>query len=186
MLFLTSQKLILASQQGYFPDLNRLIQSVSRFSRDNYTPPLPINSPPEAQEEERRKNTRIRHAHRQRETAKQRSILLLPRIQRIQRTASLIRVLIPKIFLSRNLRNQARRNSPSGGSLRSNKRVLPTFCSPIPRTRREGNPIDRIVKGTKWSRADHTPIDTLLQNLRGDLLVIFCVTCNLAPRYFFL
>ena len=28
------------------PDLNRLTQSVSRFSRDNYTPALPINSPP--------------------------------------------------------------------------------------------------------------------------------------------
>ena len=69
--------------------------------------------------------------------------------------------------------------------LRSNKRVLPTFCSPIPRTRRDGNPIDRIVKGTKWSRADQTPIGTLLQNLRGDLVVIFCVTCNLAPRPFF-
>ena len=49
--FLASQKLILASQQGYFPDLNRLTQSVSIFSKDNYTPALPINSPPEAYED---------------------------------------------------------------------------------------------------------------------------------------
>ena len=35
------------------------------------------------------------------------------------------------------------------------------------------------------SRADQTPIGTLLQNLRGDLLVIFCVTYNLAPQPFF-
>ena len=48
-----------------------------------------------------------------------------------------------------------------------------TFYSLIPGTRREGNLIARIVKGTKWSRADQTPIGTLLQNLRGDLLVIF-------------
>ena len=51
LLFLASQKLILASQQGYFPDLNRLTQSVFRFSRDDYTPALLINSPPEAYEE---------------------------------------------------------------------------------------------------------------------------------------
>ena len=38
-------------EQGYFPDLNKLIQSVSRFSRDDYTPAFPINSPPEAYEE---------------------------------------------------------------------------------------------------------------------------------------
>ena len=43
--------------------LNRLTQSVFRFSRDNYTPALPINSPPGAQgegppreDEERTKN----------------------------------------------------------------------------------------------------------------------------------
>ena len=41
----------LAARQGYFPDLNGLTQSVSIFLRDNYTPALPINSPPEAQEE---------------------------------------------------------------------------------------------------------------------------------------
>ena len=34
------------SQQGYFPDLNTLTKSVSRFSRDNYTLALPINNPP--------------------------------------------------------------------------------------------------------------------------------------------
>ena len=51
LLLLASQKLILASQQDYFPDLNRLTQSVFRFLRDNYTPALPINSPPEAQRE---------------------------------------------------------------------------------------------------------------------------------------
>ena len=32
-------------------DLNRLTQSVSRFLRDNYTPALPINSPPGVQGE---------------------------------------------------------------------------------------------------------------------------------------
>ena len=45
LLFLASQKLILASQQGYFPDLNRLTQSVFRFSKGNFTPAFPINSP---------------------------------------------------------------------------------------------------------------------------------------------
>ena len=54
MLFLASQKLILASQQGYFSVLNRLTQSVSRFSRDNYTPALPINSPLEVYERTQR------------------------------------------------------------------------------------------------------------------------------------
>ena len=51
LLFLASQKLILASRQGYFLDLNRLTQSIFRFSRDDYTPALLINSPPEAQGE---------------------------------------------------------------------------------------------------------------------------------------
>ena len=78
LLFLASQKLILASRQGYLPDLNRLTQSVSRFSRDNYTHALLINSPPEAYE------GIDTHAHRQRdsqrEAAKQRFIILLPRI----------------------------------------------------------------------------------------------------------
>ena len=50
LLFLDSQKLILASRQGYFPDLNRLAQSVFRLSRDNYTPTPSINSPPGAYE----------------------------------------------------------------------------------------------------------------------------------------
>ena len=54
LLFLTSQKLILASRQGYFPDLKRLTQSISRLSRDNYIPALPINSPPEAYEDTHR------------------------------------------------------------------------------------------------------------------------------------
>ena len=53
LLILASQKLILASQQGYFPNLNRLTQSVFRFSRNNYTLALPINSPPEAQREKK-------------------------------------------------------------------------------------------------------------------------------------
>ena len=87
MLFLASQKLILTSWQGYFPNLNRLTQSVSRLSRDNYTPAFPINSPPEVYEHTQRE--RLKEGE---ETAKQRSILLLPRIQR---TTSLIRVLIP-------------------------------------------------------------------------------------------
>ena len=100
MLLLASQKLILASQQGYFPDLNRLTQSVFKFSRDNYTPALSINSPPEAypgegrRDEERGRKRRI-NTRTEREAAKQRFILLLPRIQRIQIITSLIRVLIP-------------------------------------------------------------------------------------------
>jgi len=44
LLFLASQKLILASRRGYFPDVNRLTQSVFRFLRDNYTPALSINN----------------------------------------------------------------------------------------------------------------------------------------------
>ena len=135
---------MLASQQGYFPDLNRLIQSISRFSRDDYTPALPINSPPEAYEKTHAKKER---GNAQRETAKQRSILLLPRIQRIQRTASLIRVLIPNTFLSRNFRNQVRRNSPSGDSMRSNKRVLPTFFLWFPEPGEKGIPSIASSKG---------------------------------------
>ena len=60
-----------------------------------------------------------------------------------------------------------------GGLLRSSKRVLPILYSLIPGTRREGNLIAHIVKGTKWSRADQTLIGTFSQNLWGDLLVIF-------------
>ena len=95
--FLPSQKPILALQQGYFPDLKRLTQSVFRFSRDNYTPALSINSPPEAYPRKRReeRTRRCINTRTERETAKQRLILLLSRIQKIQRTASLIRVLIP-------------------------------------------------------------------------------------------
>jgi len=87
---LASQKLILASQQGYFPDLNRLTQSVSIFLRDNYTPALPINSPPgvyrEGSTDQRPRTTQSAHKRREAEKqreAKQRSILLLPIIQRL-------------------------------------------------------------------------------------------------------
>jgi len=44
--------------RGYFLDVNRLILSVFRFSRDNYTPALPINSLPGAQRRDTRRKKR--------------------------------------------------------------------------------------------------------------------------------
>ena len=77
LLFLTSQKLIIASRQGYFSDLDRLTQSVSGLSRDNYTPALPINSPPEAYKEKgRRREEEVKRRNTHRERLKNREIRL--------------------------------------------------------------------------------------------------------------
>ena len=48
MLFLTSQKLILASRQGYFLDIKQIDTICFQIFLDDYTPVLPINSPLEA------------------------------------------------------------------------------------------------------------------------------------------
>jgi len=84
--------------------VNRLTQSVFRFSRDNYTPALPINSPPEAckteKEAEKREERRLK-AETYSLTSKNSENYFSNQGANTLRSSP----------LSRNFQNQARRNS---------------------------------------------------------------------------
>ena len=102
--FLASQKLILASQQGYFSDLNRFSICFYIFKRQ-YTLAFLMNSPPGAQRE-RTAHTKTPQA----ETSSRRTMRSW--IQRLYRESLLYSgYWYPNTFFSRNFQNQARRNS---------------------------------------------------------------------------
>ena len=104
--FLASQKLILASQQGYFPDSNRFDSICFHiFKGDDYTLALPINSPSgvqgeridqskEDEEKDARRGIQTRRRAPQAEASSKSTVC--SRIQRpFRELLSLTRVLIP-------------------------------------------------------------------------------------------
>ena len=172
--FSSSAEAILASQQGYFPDSNRFGSICFYiFKGDDYTLALPINSPSGAQGRgiaSDRGGSSIDHRRDWRllkDRTSSSTHRAISNSEIFKRNTSLFRVAIPQqpLFLKESPEPGEKEFLTEGGLLRSSKRVLPTLYSLIPRTRREGNLIARIVKGTKWSRADQTPIGTFSQNL---------------------